>query len=106
MLASGSALRVQHEWLDAIGRFYRFDAPNCQSTPDFAAIWAANLTTIKAVGGAACHGARSLAGCGGTVWTPNRMARRNWPGYSLSGMGLWPPSYFSAVFFRPLLGCG
>jgi hypothetical protein len=38
MLASGSALRVQHEWLDAIGRFYRFDAPNCQSTPDFAAI--------------------------------------------------------------------
>jgi hypothetical protein len=23
-------------WLDAIGRFYRFDAPNCQSAPDFA----------------------------------------------------------------------
>jgi hypothetical protein len=106
MLASGSALRVQHEWLDAIGRFYRFDAPNCQSTPDFAAIWAANLTTIKALGGAACHGVRSLAGCGGTVWTPNRMARRNWPGYSCQVWDFGRRATVRRSFLRPLLGCG
>jgi hypothetical protein len=67
MLASGSALRVRHAWPDAIGRFYRFDAPNCQSGPDLAAIWAADLTTIKAGRGAVCHGAWSLAGCGAIV---------------------------------------
>jgi len=44
MQALGSALRARHDWLDAIGRFYRFDASNCQSAPEFAA----DLTMIKA----------------------------------------------------------
>ena len=44
MQASGSALRARHEWLDAIGRLYRFDASNCQSAPEFAV----DLTMIKA----------------------------------------------------------
>jgi hypothetical protein len=56
MQASGSALRAQHEWLDAIGRLYRFDASNCQSAPPFGAIGVPDLTMIKAGRSAACQG--------------------------------------------------